>query len=291
MARTIAQIKTEITTAFTADETVAARYGFTKGVAFEDTFSKVSLESILFFVVAAAMWTLESLFDIHKKEVAELLDTKKPHRLKWYRDKALAFQLGRSLEPDTDTYAELVDSERVVRYASAVEYQGRLYIKLAKGSGDKQPLSGAEQTAVTAYFSEIKDAGVVLEVVNEPADHMRLSMDIYYDPMVFAPSGLRLDTGEDAVRNAIKSYLQNLPFNGEYRNSALVDRLQALDGVVIPELREALTVSDADYQAATGAKPWTGIQAKSLPVSGYYKIYEESNLVLAFKAYQTIESV
>ena len=116
-------------------------------------------------------------------------------------------------------------------------------------------------------------------------------MDIYYDPMVFAPSGLRLDTGEDAVRNAIKSYLQNLPFNGEYRNSALVDRLQALDGVVIPELREALTVSDADYQAATGAKPWTGIQAKSLPVSGYYKIYEDSNLVLAFKAYQTIESV
>ncbi len=291
MARKIAQIKAEITTAYMADETVAARYDFTVGAAFEDVFSKVSLESILFYVVAATMWTLESLFDIHKKEVSDLLNTKKPHRLKWYRDKALAFQLGRSLEPDADTYAEVVDSEKVVKYASAVEYQGRLYIKVAKGSGDKQPLSAAEQTALTAYFSDIKDAGVVLEVVNLPADHMQLSMDIYYDPMVFAPSGLRLDTGEDAVRNAIKSYLQSLPFNGEYRNAELVDTLQALDGVVIPELRQALTVSDADYNAAAGAKPWVSIPAKSLPVSGYYKIYEDADLQLTLKAYQTIETL
>jgi len=275
-----------------ADEMLAARYGFTKGAAFEDTFSKVSLEGIIFYVVATAMWTLESLFDIHRKEISDLLNTKKPHRLKWYRDKALAFQLGRSLEPDADTYAEVVDSEKAVKYASAVEYQGRLYIKVAKGGdSDKQPLSEAEQTALTAYISEIKDAGVVLEIVNDPADHMQLSMDIYYDPMVFAPSGLRLDTGEDAVRNAIKGYLQNLPFNGEYRNSALVDALQALNGVIIPELRLAMTLSDADFKAATGVKPWAGIQAKSLPASGYYKIYDEGDLRLTFKAYQTIESV
>jgi len=291
MAQAITQIKAVMTTAYMADETVAARYGFTVGAAFEDVFSKVSLESIVFYVVAAAMWMLESLFDLHKKEVSDLLDTKKPHRLKWYRDKAMAFQLGRSLELDADTYAEVVDSEKVVKYASAVEYQGRLYIKVAKGSGDKQPLSTTEQTALTAYFLDIKDAGVVLEVVNLPADHMQLSMDIYYDPMVFAPSGLRLDTGEDAVRTAIRSYLQNLPFNGEYRNAALIDALQALDGVVIPELRQALTVSDADYKAATGAKPWISVQAKALPVSGYYKINEDGDLQLTFKAYQTIESV
>jgi len=292
MARTIAQIKAEITTALMADETLAAKYGFTPGEAFDSVFSMVSIESIMFFIVATAMWTIESLFDIHKKEVSDLLNTKKPHRLKWYRDKALAFQMGRSLEPDADTYAEVVDSEKAVKYASAVEYQGRLYIKVAGGGdSDKQPLSEAVQTALTAYFSEIKDAGVVLEIVNAPADHMQLSMDIYYDPMVFAPSGLRLDTGEDAVRAAIASYLQNLPFNGEYRNSALVDALQALDGVVIPELRLSMTVCDADFKAATGVKPWAGIQAKSLPASGYYKIYDEGDLRLTFNAYQTIESV
>ncbi len=292
MGKTVAQIKAEMTTAYMADETVAAKYGFTVGASFEETFSKVSLESIIFYVVACCVWTLESLFDIHKKDVADLLETKKPHRLKWYRDKALAFQYGRSLKEDTDTYDEIVDSEKVVKYASAVEYQGRLYIKVAKGTAsDKQPLSPAEFTALIAYFNDVKDAGVVLEVVNLPADHMQLSMDVYYDPMVFAPSGLRLDTGEDTVRNAIKDYLQNLPFNGEYRNAALVDKLQALDGVVIPELLTAKTVSDAAYKAAVDVKPWADILAKSLPESGYYKVYEESDLRLSFKPYQTIESV
>jgi len=288
MARSIAAIKAGMTADFMANETIATAYGFAAGASFEDTFSKVSIESILFFIVASAIWVLESLFDTHKQELSDLLSTKKPHRLKWYRDKALAFQFGRSLAEDEDVYDTIVESERVVKYASAVEYQGKLYIKVAGGSDtDKQPISAAAETSLSAYLAEIKDAGVKIELVNQPADHIKLALDIYYDPMVFAATGLRNDNGADTIRDAIKAYLQNLPFNGEYRNADLIDRLQALDGVVIPELKDAQTISHADYAAGS----WTTIQAKSLPVSGYYKIYSDADLSLRFIAYQTIESV
>jgi len=293
MARTIQEIKNEMTSAFMADETLASKYGFAPKSSFEETFSIVSIESIFFFIIATCMWTLETLFDSHKKEIADLIESKKPHRLKWYRNKALAFQYGRALDEDADTYAEVVESEKVVKYASAVEYQGRLYIKVAKGGAVKEPLSLGEQGALIAYFSDIKDAGVVLEVVNKPADHFALDMDVYYDPMVFNAQGLRLDTGADTVRDTIKNYLQNgIPFNGEYRNVSLVDVLQQLYGVVIPELKIARTVSESDFQSAKGGSvAWKTIQAKHLPESGYYKIYNDSDLVLKFIAYQSIETV
>jgi hypothetical protein len=292
MARTIATIKASITTDFMSNETLSTAYGFTPGASFDSVFSKVSVENILFYIVSVAIWTLETLFDTHKTEVSNLIDTKKPHRLKWYRDKALAFQLGRSLDEDSDTYDEIVDSEMIIKWAAAVEYQGKLYIKVAKGVTDKEALSGEEQTALTAYFDDIKDAGVKYEIVNKDADHYAAELDIYYDPMVYAATGTRLDTGSDTVRDTIKDYAQNqIPFNGEYRNASLIDVLQALDGVIIPELIQAKTVSDENYQAAeSGAIPWETIQAKHLPQSGYYKVYEDSDLVLNFIAYQTISS-
>jgi len=293
MARTIATIKGEMATAFMADENLSAKYGFAVGTPFDSFFSKVSLESLLLYISAAAIWTLETLFDMHKQELSDLIDTKKPHRLKWYRDKALAFQLGRSLQDDSDTYDEVVDSEKIVKFAAAVEYQGRLYIKVAKGESPKQPLTSQEQVSIETYYSDIKDAGVVIELVNKPADHYALTMDIYYDPMVFTANGLRIDSGADTVRDAIKDFVQNqIPFNGEYRNSALVDTLQQLDGVVIPEVILAKTVSDDSYQGAeNGEYPWETIQAKHLPVSGYYQVYGDEDLSLNFIAYQTIQSV
>lgn len=291
MARTIAAIMEDMTKAFMADETLAVKYGFAVGSDFNSFFSKVSIERIMYFVAATSIWMLESLFDSHKNELSNLIDTKKPHRLKWYRDKALSFQYGRSLELDSDVYAEVIESEMVVKYASAVEYQGRLYVKVAGGTATKEPLPMAEQTALESYFSEIKDAGVILELVNEDADHYALEMDIYYDPMVFNANGLRLDSGADTVRDMIKDFVQNqIPFNGEYRNALVVDALQKLNGVVIPELKVAKTCSHAAFIAGEPI-PWQTIQAKHLPVSGYYKVYDPDDLQLTFIPYQTIESL
>jgi len=290
--RTVNDIKNEMAAAFMSNETLAARYGFPIGAAFDDHFSRVSIESLILYVVAFAIYTLEKLFDLHRTEMEQLLSTRMPHRLKWYYDKALAFQYGRSLMPDSDTYDEVVSSEKIVKYASVVEYQGKLFIKVAKGDAHKEPLTDAELTAITSYFSEIKDAGVKLEVISLPADHIAISIDIYYDPMVLSESGLRLDTGEDSVRNTIRHFVEHgIPFNGQYRNADLIDALQLLDGVIIAELRQASTVPHSDFTNNPTNPPWVTINAYHTPISGYYKFYNDEDLIITFIPYKSVDSL
>jgi len=284
MARAIKDIKKEISDYFIQNETVVALYGLDTSKTFEDQFSKVSVESILFYVVAVAIWTLDVLFDYHKDEMTALIAEKKPHRLKWYRDKTLIFQYGRDMIDDSDLYDntdvtdEQIAMERVVKYAAAVEQAGVVIVKVAtEVDGVRGALDDDQENALTAYLKEIKDAGVKLSLVNEEANSFTATLDIYYDPMVLNASLNSLANGGNPVREAIADFIANLPFNGEYRNSALVDRLQAVPGVVIPELHAS---------AIDGA----AILAKANPASGYMKVYDEADLVLNAIAYDTISN-
>jgi hypothetical protein len=284
MARTIAEIKKEMTDRFVANETVIGMYDLDTSKNFEDQFSKVSLENIIFYVVAAAIWALEVLFDTHKAEVTALIADMKPHRLKWYVDKTLAFQFGRALVTDSDVYDntdvtdEQIETEKVVKYSAAVEQSGRIVIKVATdGSAGREPLTADQEAALLAYLKEIKDAGVIINLVNEAANAFAATIDIYYDPMILNASLCSLAEGGYPVREAVEDFIANLTFNGEYRNSALIDRLQAVPGVVIPELH----LSEID-----GAP----VLAKATPASGYMKVINQNDLVLNAIPYATISN-
>lgn len=284
MARKIADIKKEITDYFIQNETVIALYGLDTSKTFEDQFSKVCIESILLYVAAMAIWTLETLFDKHKAEMTALIDATKPHRLKWYVDKTLTFQYGRALVTDSDVYdnaevtSEQIGIERVVKYAAAVEQAGVVVVKVAtEADGVRGPLPFDQEEALTAYLKEIKDAGVKLALVNEAANAFTATLDIYYDPMILNAQLSSLAEGGNPVREAIEDFIANLPFNGEYRNAALVDRLQQVPGVVIPELHAS-------------AIDGIAIQAKATPLAGYLKVYNEADLVLNAIAYATISN-
>ena len=56
MARTIAEIKQEMTDAWMAEGAVRERYGLSGSDTFEGKFSKVSIEGLLFYVVAFGIW-------------------------------------------------------------------------------------------------------------------------------------------------------------------------------------------------------------------------------------------
>jgi hypothetical protein len=102
-------------------------------------------------------------------------------------------------------------------------------------------------------------------------------MDIYYDPLTLDNAGRRLDGSNDSpVQNAIREYISNLSFNGLYINQSLVDKLQAVPGVEITELKEA----SSRYGNQVN---YTPINARSIPYAGYYRITNQ-NLVLNFIA-------
>lgn len=284
MARTVTAIKKEITDSFIHNETIISLYGLDTTKTFDDQFSKVSLESIIFYVVALAIYSLEVLFDAHKAEVTALIADAKPHRLTWYVLKTLSFQYGRDLVTDSDIYNntglsdEQITSEKVVKYSAAVEQSGQIIIKVATdGATGREPLTADQEAALTAYLKEIKDAGVQVNLVNEQPNAYAATIDIYYDPMILNESLSSLADGGSPVKDAINDFIMNLPFNGEYRNAALIDSLQEVDGVVIPELH----ISSID-----GAQ----VVAKATPSSGYMKIYNDADLVLNAIAYDTISN-
>lgn len=268
---------------FVRNETIQALYELDPEKSFEDQFSKVSLESILFYIVAVAVWTLETLFDRHKQEVTELIDELKPHTRNWYRNKALAFQFGQSLITDTDTYdnaglrAEEVAARQVVKYAAVVEVAAVVYVKVAGGEeGNRQPLSAEECTALKAYFNEVKDAGVALTVVNREADRFGIDIDIYYNPQIFNGALERLDGRGTTVHDTITDFVENLQFNGEYRNSALINALSGVEGVELVDLHAATANGSA-------------ITARCTPESGYFSIAPEEMNIKAI-AYETISN-
>ncbi|MTK53303.1 hypothetical protein [Paludibacter sp.] len=288
MARTIKEIKADLTTQFMANSTLAAVYGFTVGDSFDAAFSKVSFESIWLYICAYCAYVIEVLFDTHKEEIDNIIVQLKPGGRTWHEGMAKGFMFGYSLVTDEDYYdiTGLTDAQitaaHVVKYSAAVEKKGVVYIKVAgeDTSGNRQPITAAQQTAFEAYMKEIKYAGVVIEVVNSDPQYFRLSMTLYYDPMVLDANGMNLSDGTYPVTDAIKSFISNLKFNGEYRNASLVDTLQEIAGVVIPELH----LSELSSDGVT----WTPVDAKATPDSGYCKVYADADLNITYTAYQSI---
>lgn len=277
MARTIQNIKDEMTTNFMANETMAKAFGFNVGDRFTTYFGRVSFVGVIFFVTASAIWVLESLFDAYKAELNDRLDRLATHNPKWYRNRALLFMKDKLLPEDSVDYDtsgmtdEDIEAARVVKHAVAVENGDRSVLTI-KIRGEEGELDLETKEQVQKYLWEIKDAGVKLNIVNEPADLFRCSLDIYYNPLLLP------DTVEESCREAIVNYLRNLPFNGEYTNMALVDVLQAVEGVKVVKLCYAAS-------APAGTDTYEDIDVRVTPIAGYFK---EDTIELNMEAYEQV---
>ena len=278
MARNIGEIKSEMAREFMRNEQAAELYGFEPGAEFGDVFGAASVENILLYVWAVCAWTVEQLVARHKKEVTTELEELIAHRPKWYRDKVLQFMEGKELEPDRDTYdtegmsESDVSASRVVKHAVATESRDAslLTIKVAgESGGERLPLTAEQERQLKAYISEIKDAGVRVSLVNMEADTFGCTVDVYYNAML-EPGAV-----QTACVEAIRDYIENLPFNGEYTNMALVDRLQEVEGVKIVELRGS--TAQAANESTT-----TQINARLTPAAGYFRPGE---ITVNMKAY------
>lgn len=277
MARTITQIQSEIITAMQAD---AALSGLTST-------SATAIWRLWTYIVAVAIWAHESLWDSFKVELTETAANLKPHTLRWYRNKALAYQHGATLIDGEDSYDNegldpaTIESQKIIKQAAVTETpDGLLTVKVAKEvGGELTPLSVGETSAVTAYFNEIKDAGVILAVRSVNADRLRIEVDVYYDPTILSASGERLDgAATTPVQDAAKAYLRNLPFDGEFVKARLVDAMQAVEGVNVPEIRLCMARRNDDPS-------FGNVDVFYQPFSGFLKFYDPvTDLVLNFIA-------
>ena len=188
MARTIRQIKGAMTQQFMADSTIIEMYGFEAGSSFEDTFSAVSLESIWFSIVAAAIYVLETLFDAFREDVDAKIAEAVVASIPWYHKISLEFQYGDSLVFDEKTqgfvYPVIDTTKQIVKYAACRDLGGMVYVLASKddGSGSPTALSADELTAFDAYLHERKPAGVLLQAASFDPDQVQVAVTVQYNP-------------------------------------------------------------------------------------------------------------
>ena len=250
MARTIEEIKKEMTDAFMADETLHLKYGFDKNKSFNEQFSKASLESLLFYIVACSIGVLENLFDRHQEEVSETI-SKRAHTLRWYREKAFAFQYGYDLREDIAEYDnsnltdEQIEQSRIVKKCSCESVNAgfpTIQVKAVTSSGK---MTHDQWSAFKSYMEEIADAGVKIVVKSQNPDEVVFGMKIYYDPLLMNSEGTLYNEGvENAVYGYIDDYFGKLEYNGDLYPQLLESYLMTCPGINVVNITSAFVKAE-----------------------------------------------
>lgn len=272
MARSIAEIKQTMTNAFMADATVRERYGLSENDTFDDSFSVVSIENILFYIVAACSHVLEVLFDQFKADVDDKISRAVVASVPWYYKIAKEFQYGDALIFNEATqqysYPKEDEKKRLVKYV-AVRDRGSSVEILASGETGGQPtvLSDDVLTAFKQYLNRVKIAGVILSVRSLPADSISITATIRIDPLVIDRTGTRIEDGSFVVENAVNAYLRNIIYGGTFNKTKLVDAIQNVEGVLDVELHACKYSTDGMTYNDINGNNYTAVSGSFSPVN------------------------
>ena len=249
MARTVAEIKKQMTDEFMADAAIREKYGLREGDTWSGSFSSVSLESIMFFIVAACCHVLEVVFEEYVKVVDDKVSMAVVASVPWYYKMAKAFQYGDSLVLNEDTqqygYAAIDEGKQVVKYA-AVRDRGTSVQILVSGEKDGKPvaLSNSVLTVFKEYMNRVKVAGVVLSIRSKNADKMVIMAKVYVDSLVINSDGTLISDGSKPVEEAINAYLANIVYGGTFNKTKLTNAILGVEGVSDVEIGECSYMED-----------------------------------------------
>lgn len=241
MARSVAEIKKTMTDAFMADEVIREKYGLSERDTFNGSFSSVSLENILFFILSACYHVLEKIFDRHKADVENKIANSVVASVPWYHKMALAFQWGDSLVLNGQTcqyeYAVVDESKQIVKYAAVRDMGTNVRILVSGDSGGRPSvLPDAVLAVFREYMNRVKVAGVILNISSRESDHLLIYASVTVDPLVFDERGCLLRDGSKPVEDAISDHLKSIVYGGTFNKTKLVDAIQLVEGVEDVEL-------------------------------------------------------
>lgn len=243
------------------------------------TFEPSSWNKALFWAIASKLYIHELFWSLFRKEIDTLIADQKVHTKRWYENLAKSFQLGHDLVwlDDRFKYAEIDEESQIIKHCAVVHVGNKLRFKVATTdiSGNTQPCTGAQMTALRSFLQETKDAGVFIFVTSGNGDLIKITVDIYFDPLVLSSEGNLLDGGEPIVAQTIEKWIEGINFNGRLIVPKFQDMIEEIQGVKFadnPNIEVALP-SQGTYTTLTSPI--------YVPDSGYFQL---ENLNLNFIA-------
>lgn len=270
MARTIKEIADSMKAEFVGSEALRTHYGlddFNANVDYVEFynshFSVVSVETCLIYIVATCANALEKLFDLFRKEVDDIVANERYGHKGWY-------------ESTSRKFPRIVNDETVypITHASCEELSFGVKLKVAKIEGGTMgALSQAELDDFEVWMNRQKPAGIPIDYISTHPDQLKLTMTVYYDP-ILKPDEV---SPEEGVVDAIKAHLKSIDFNGVFTTTALVDDLQKVEWLNLIEIHDA-------YVTPHGVSEHCIEQnTRDVPVSGWYKLDEENTAITAIR--------
>ena len=261
MARSIKEIKKSMTDQFMAEPVIREKYGLTESDTFEGSFSIVSIEAILFGIIASMAYVLEKLFDSFKASVETTIAAAIPATVAWYHKICLEYQHGDQLVLDSATqqyrYEQVDPSKQKVKYAAVRDKGGYVSILVSGEGADGYPIALSNDIIrpFKQYITTRKPAGVQVEIDTYNPDDIKISIAVQYDPLVMNSNGSLInDINRYPVEEAIESYLRSIVYGGVFNKTKMSDAIQSADGVVdfILESVETKPVTAVSFEPVTG---------------------------------------
>ena len=267
-----------------------------------NTTSKTGIWRQFLEVVSTAYWAFVSVRDLHDKETNVLIQEQKVPNQRWYRNKALSFQYGFDVEIDTDIFKttiqvdgvdveatiEQVEASKVIKYCAVdrkvIANRASLIIKIAgEENGEIVQSSDEVKEALKKWFEVdgAAAAGDVITYINYKGDILSFSVDVYVNPLVMMSDGRHKINLNYPVEDAIKTYLKNLPFNGEFDVQKFEAAILATEGVLKLKTNKVESKwivpqgGDAD-----GYGLFQPISVYKIPESGYFKVEDFKPLII-----------
>lgn len=248
MARTIAEIKTELGNTYINNPEVMQKYALTTAdveAGFDALFSKVAVENLLFYAIASAIHIFERILDTFMSEIQTKTEQAFYFNETWWHRMIMSFQLGDDLKLNQQNfrfeYTQIDTDKQIVRKCAIREKTdtdgiNKVFIYTVKEENNSLiPLSVAELNALNAYVNQIKPCGVITRLISGDADTLTFNLTVNYNPLVLNGNGEMLGTSEKPVEKAIYQFIDTLNanyFGGNLNITRFVDAIQQTPGVV-----------------------------------------------------------
>lgn len=226
--------------------------------------SNVATWRMIFGYVAVIIHNAEVLIDEVLRRVKERVSKSSVGILPWYARVAKQYRHGYTLqlvqptnykETPTYRYSDIAIDDQaaaIVKRASAVDVTGEVRVKVAKldNSGEPTALTSSERNGVQQYFDQVAIAGIHVNVITGDPDEVRLEMEVIYDPTIIDATNGQLinDPQQQPVNDAVKGYIQNIPFDSRFILEDMMAEVRAAQGVINARLWRARARPDGASQ-------------------------------------------
>ena len=242
--------------------------------------SKMSVMNGILWVVAAVIYSFETLLDVFAVDITEAINGRINGTPNYYANALLQYQQGDELIVREDGlafgYAAVDETKRIITQVSYVEstddqnIDSKLILKVATGTkGNLEAIPAEELVPINAYIGKLKFAGTRVEVISTKGDVLIPRLTVFYDGAI--PESEMYD----AIEVQLKEYVMNIEFDAAVYVSRLTDAIRKAAHVTDVFIDESATPEQGVFIAChdTDGKiqPMQRVQRMTYTASGYLK--------------------